>query len=121
MNLIPFYSNERIYREYLCLNGTVICQYKGNKYNIPIEINLHQNHPFQSPTAKVKPTSNMYIANTNQDVQQDGTVNNLYLRSWRHVNYLTLAFKTNFKIEFLCTENVKLKIFVVWIELKVLL
>ncbi|CAF0798538.1 unnamed protein product [Adineta steineri] len=84
LNLIPYYTNERIYREYLCLTGTVVCQYKANKYNIPIEINIHQNHPSQSPTAKVKPTSNMYISTTNPDVQPDGTIINHYLRSWRH-------------------------------------
>ncbi len=85
LNLIVSYSNERISRENLCLSGTVICQYRGNRYNIPIEIHIHPNHPYQSPTAKVKPTSNMFISTNNQDVQSDGTIHNHYLKSWRHV------------------------------------
>ncbi|CAF0806227.1 unnamed protein product [Rotaria sordida] len=71
-------------KEYLCLCGTVLCEYKGNRYNIPIEINLNENHPYKSPIAQVKPTSNMFISSTNKDVQSDGTITINYLKTWRH-------------------------------------
>jgi len=85
LKLVGYYTNERNIREYLCLYGTVVCQYKGNRYNIPIEISLNENHPFISPFAYVKPTPNMFISPNNPYVQPDGAIILNYLKTWRHV------------------------------------
>ena len=70
----------------MCLYGTVVCQYRGNRYNIPIEVWIQQDHPIVPPLVYVKPTSNMYVSPTSRDVQPDGTVVIPYLKNWRHVN-----------------------------------
>ncbi|CAF3459883.1 unnamed protein product [Rotaria sp. Silwood1] len=84
LKLNRYNLNEGYSKEYLCLSGTVLCEYKENRYNIPIEIILNENHPYKSPIAQVKPTSNMFISPTNQDVQSDGTITINYLKTWRH-------------------------------------
>ncbi|CAF1569538.1 unnamed protein product [Adineta ricciae] len=71
-------------KELLRLQGTVLCRYRGNQYNIPIEIWLQQDHPIVAPIAYVKPTSDMHVSTTSGDVRIDGTVIIPYLRNWRH-------------------------------------
>ena len=73
-------------KESLRLHGTVVCRYRGNQYNIPIEIWLQQDHPIVPPIVYVKPTSDMHVSTTSSDVRVDGTVIIPYLRNWRHVN-----------------------------------
>ncbi|CAF4335298.1 unnamed protein product, partial [Adineta steineri] len=80
------YYNDGTAKELLCLYGTVTCQYKGNRYNIPIEIFLQPEHPIVAPVAYVKPTPDMYVSPTSRDVQPDGTVIIPYMRNWRHPN-----------------------------------
>jgi len=87
LKIASYYYNNGTSKELLCLNGTVACQYKGNRYNIPIEIWLQQDHPNVSPLAYVKPTPDMYVSPTSKDVQPDGTVIIPYLKNWRHVKY----------------------------------
>jgi ESCRT-I complex subunit TSG101 len=86
LKVAPYTYNNGISKELLCLHGTVICHYRGNRYNIPIEIWLQQDHPNVSPLAYVKPTLDMYISPSSRDVQPDGTIVIPYLRSWRHPN-----------------------------------
>jgi ESCRT-I complex subunit TSG101 len=81
-----FYDNGTS-KELICLHGTVACQYKGNRYNIPIEIWLQQDHPNVPPLAYVKPTSHMYVSPTSKHVLPDGTVIIPYLKNWRQVKH----------------------------------
>lgn len=96
LKIVPYYYNNGTSKDLLCLYGTVSCQYRGNRYNIPIEIWLQQDHPNVPPLAYVKPTPNMYVSPTSNDVQPDGTIIIPYLKNWRHVKhnffYLCLGF-----------------------------
>lgn len=80
-----YFYNNGTSEELLCLYGTVTCQFRGNQYNIPIEIWLQQDYPKTPPLVYVKPTPEMYISPTSRDVQPDGTVIITYLKDWRHV------------------------------------
>jgi ESCRT-I complex subunit TSG101 len=93
LKIAPYYYNDGNPRDLLCLAGTVACQYKGNRYNIPIEIWVQQDHPHVTPLAYVKPTPNMYVSAASNDVRPDGTIILPYLKNWRHVNiYLWILF-----------------------------
>lgn len=90
-----YYYNDGTSKELLCLTGTVACNYRSNRYNIPVEVWLQQDHPQIPPLAYVKPTIDMYISTTTQDVKPDGTIIIPYLRTWRHpTNDLSTLFKT---------------------------
>ncbi|CAF4464908.1 unnamed protein product [Rotaria sp. Silwood2] len=84
LKLVEYYYNDGTSKELLCLAGTVACQYKGNRYNIPIEIWFQQDHPNVPPLAYVKPTPDMYVSPASKDVQSDGTIIISYLKNWRH-------------------------------------
>jgi len=84
LKVAPYVYNSGISKDLLCLHGTVTCNFRGNRYNIPIEIWIQQDHPNVPPLVFVKPTLNMYVSNTSKDVQPDGTVIIPYLRNWRH-------------------------------------
>ncbi|CAF1605225.1 unnamed protein product [Rotaria sp. Silwood1] len=86
LKIAPYYYNSGISKDLLCLHGTVACQYKGNRYNIPIEIWFQQDHPIVPPLAYVKPTADMFVSTTSKDVQPDGTIIIPYVRNWRHPN-----------------------------------
>ncbi len=87
LKVAPYIYNNGTSKELLCLYGTVVCPYRGNRYNIPIEIWLQQDHPNVPPLAYVKPTPDMYVSPTSRDVQPDGTIIIPYLKNWRHVKY----------------------------------
>ena len=87
LRLSQYFYNDGSSKELLCLSGTVACDYRGSRYNIPVEIWLQPDHPHVSPMAYVKPTSDMYVSPNSQDVQPDGTVVIPYLRAWRHVSH----------------------------------
>ncbi|CAF3289570.1 unnamed protein product [Rotaria sp. Silwood2] len=84
LKIAPYYYTSGISKDLLCLYGTVPCQYRGNRYNIPIEIWFQQDHPIVPPLAYVKPTSDMFVSTASRDVQSDGTIIIPYLRNWRH-------------------------------------
>ncbi|CAF3626646.1 unnamed protein product [Rotaria sordida] len=86
LKIAPFFYNQGISKDLLCLHGTIACNYRGNRYNIPIEIWFQQDHPQVPPLAYVKPTPDMFVSTTSGDVQADGTVVISYLRNWRHPN-----------------------------------
>ncbi|KAF2352525.1 Steadiness box (SB) domain [Trinorchestia longiramus] len=68
-------------RYLLCLEGTIPVVYKGSTYNIPICLWLLDNHPYSSPMAFVKPTSEMLIK-ASRHVDQNGKVYLPYLHEW---------------------------------------
>jgi ESCRT-I complex subunit TSG101 len=81
----PYYYNDGISKELLCLHGTVAIRYRGDTYNIPVEIWLQEDHPIAAPLAYVKPTLDMYISQASKYVQPDGLIVLAYLKSWNHV------------------------------------
>ena len=85
LKLSEYYYNDGTSKELLNLSGTVACQYKGSRYNIPVEIWFQQDHPASVPLAYVKPTSDMHVSPSSKDVLPDGTVIISYLQKWRHV------------------------------------
>ncbi len=87
LKLVEYFYNDGNSKELICLNGTVACQYKGSRYNIPIEIWLQQDHPIVPPLAYVKPTPDMYVSPTSKHVLPDGTVIIPYLKNWRQVKH----------------------------------
>ncbi|CAF3521392.1 unnamed protein product, partial [Rotaria socialis] len=62
LKIAPYFYNNGTSKDLLCLHGTVTCQYKGNRYYIPIEIWFQQDHPNVPPLAYVKPTSDMFVS-----------------------------------------------------------
>jgi len=66
----------------LTLKGTIPVNYKGSKYNIPIQVWLFNNHPYAAPMVYVKPTSSMVIK-PNKHVDQTGRVYLPYLNQWK--------------------------------------
>lgn len=85
LKVAPYGYSQRVSKELLCLYGTVLCRFRGQQYNIPVEIWLQQDHPIVAPIAYVRPTVDMFVATNSRDVQPDGVVIIPYLRTWRHV------------------------------------
>ena len=105
--MIPYYYNDGSSKDLLCLSGTVGCQYRGNHYNIPIEIWFQQDHPHVIPLAYVKPISGMYVSTTSQDVQPDGTIVLSYLKQWRHVTISSENQNNSLIYYFSCVFSLK--------------
>lgn len=64
------------------LRGTVPIQFKGNTYNIPVEVWIPKAYPRQAPMCYVTPTAAMNVRKT-QDVELDGlVVGGEYVRTW---------------------------------------
>ena len=85
LRLKPYHCKDSTSRELLVLSGIIVTQYKGNRYNIPIEIWLQEDHPFLPPLVYVKPTADMHISPMSKVVQPDGLVVLPYLTSWTYV------------------------------------
>ncbi|CAF0930032.1 unnamed protein product, partial [Didymodactylos carnosus] len=83
LKVSSYYFNDGSNKDLLCLEGTVSVTYKGNRYNIPIEIWLTDDHPNKPPMCYVKPTPDMRIA-PSSIVESDGHIVIQYLKSWRH-------------------------------------
>ncbi len=94
LKVAPYYYSNGTSKELLCLYGTVACEYRNTRYNIPIEIWLQEDHPKVTPLAFVKPTADMYVSPKSTDVQPDGTVTIPYLKGWRHVSEILFFVST---------------------------
>jgi ESCRT-I complex subunit TSG101 len=101
LKIASYFYNAGTSKELICLHGTVACQYKGSRYNIPIEIWLQQDHPNVPPLTYVKPTPDMYVSPTSKDVLPDGTVIISYLKNWHHVKHKFWVFRKFYFILFL--------------------
>lgn len=100
LKIAQFVYPNRATKELLCLYGTVLCRYRGQQYNIPVEIWLQQDHPTTQPIVYVRPTPDMYVATNSRDVQPDGLVIIPYIRGWRHVNHSNESFLCHFFVHF---------------------
>ncbi|GAU97664.1 hypothetical protein RvY_08922 [Ramazzottius varieornatus] len=71
-------------RELLNLTGTLPITYKGNTYNIPVEMWIMDTHPYNPPLCYVKPTADMRIKSPHRHVDQNGRIYLPYLTDWNH-------------------------------------
>ncbi|EME28345.1 Tumor susceptibility gene 101 protein [Galdieria sulphuraria] len=71
----------------ICLGGTVAVRYKGNGYNIPVDIWIPEPYPSYPPLVYVTPTPNMYIPSDHPYVDTSGLVNLTYLAKWDPSSY----------------------------------
>lgn len=87
----------------ICLSGTIPMPYKGNTYNIPVNIWIHNDYPNQAPIVLVTPTREMQIK-PSKIVDSNGRVYLPYLHEWkaRHgydlislVNILCMEFSSS--------------------------
>ena len=67
----------------LLLQGTVGMNYRGQTYNIPIDMYLPSSYPVSPPVIFVRPVSSMMIKEGHRHVGQDGMVYMPYLHSWK--------------------------------------
>mmetsp|Transcript_13271 Transcript_13271/g.28131 ORF Transcript_13271/g.28131 Transcript_13271/m.28131 type:complete len:436 (+) Transcript_13271:65-1372(+) len=67
----------------LMLGGTLPMTYRGQTYNIPIDIYLPPAYPLRPPTVFVRPVSTMAIKENHRHVGLDGRVYLPYLSEWR--------------------------------------
>ena len=66
----------------ICLSGTIPMPYKGNTYNIPVNIWIHADYPTQAPIVLVTPTKDMQIK-PSKIVDNNGRVYLPYLHEWK--------------------------------------
>ncbi|MBW0501225.1 hypothetical protein O181_040940 [Austropuccinia psidii MF-1] len=66
----------------ICLSGTILVNYRGSNYNIPIAIWLPYDFPKEIPIVYVTPTSDMIIK-TSDFIDPAGKCINGYLDSWK--------------------------------------
>lgn len=66
----------------ICLSGTIPMPYKGNTYNIPVNIWVHGDYPNQAPIVLVTPTREMQIK-PSRIVDANGRVYLPYLHEWK--------------------------------------
>ena len=71
----------------LILSGTIPIQYRGQQYNIPIEIFLPDAYPDQPPKAFVRPTASMIVKPGHRYVNSDGEIMIESLVPWTHDMY----------------------------------
>ena len=80
-----FVTNEGALLELLVLEGTILIEYQGRKYNIPVEIFLPLEYPMGPPLAFVRPNSSMEVKPGHPVVDSNGSVCRLpYLCAWGH-------------------------------------
>ena len=65
----------------ICVEGTVPINFRGQQYNIPLNIWLHRNYPMAPPTSFVVPTATM-VVKPSKHVDTSGRVYMPYLHNW---------------------------------------
>jgi len=75
-------TNDGRQRRLLCLRGTIPCWYKGNTYNIPLDVWITENYPTAPPTCFVTPTADMMVKPGHQHVGSDGMCYLPFLTNW---------------------------------------
>eukprot|EP00916_Digyalum_oweni_P024185 GHVL01039995.1.p1 GENE.GHVL01039995.1~~GHVL01039995.1.p1 ORF type:complete len:447 (+),score=45.44 GHVL01039995.1:140-1480(+) len=81
-SLEPFVFNDGRTQHLVQLEGTIPVPYKGNTYNIPLQLWIMDSHPYNPPMVYVRPTSTMQIK-SGRYVDMNGKVDMPYLREWR--------------------------------------
>ncbi|XP_014247252.1 tumor susceptibility gene 101 protein [Cimex lectularius] len=76
-----YVANDGTCKNLLSLEGTIPIKYRGNRYNIPICIWLHETHPKFPPICFVKPTPDMQIK-VSTCIDYSGRIYLPYLSDW---------------------------------------
>uniref|UniRef100_A0A7S1ZAS4 UEV domain-containing protein n=1 Tax=Ditylum brightwellii TaxID=49249 RepID=A0A7S1ZAS4_9STRA len=77
------YENDGNYTPAVLLfSGTVAMIYKGNTYNIPVDMYLPPGYPVRAPVCFVRPVAGMEIKSKHKHVGSDGMIYAPYLNSW---------------------------------------
>lgn len=71
----------------LMFSGTISMLYRGNTYNIPIDIYLPSAYPISPPTAFVRPIATMMIKERHKHVASSGMVYMPYFNSWNQYSH----------------------------------
>lgn len=74
-----------VFKELVCLSGTIPVNFRGNVYNIPVQIFLSETHPYDKPIAYVRPTPDMNI-NVSDAVDSNGLISLPCLKEWNYQN-----------------------------------
>ena len=75
-------SNDGRENRVLILTGTAPIDFKGARYNIPVEMYVLPTHPVVPPQAFVRPTQSMMVKPNHRHVGSDGMIYLPYLNSW---------------------------------------
>ncbi|CAI5735052.1 unnamed protein product [Hyaloperonospora brassicae] len=67
----------------LNLEGTIPIFYRGNQYNIPVELWIVEKYPMASPVCYVRPTADMMVKPGHKHVTSDGFVEIPYTLDWQ--------------------------------------
>ena len=89
------YPNGQI-KDLITLTGTIPVNFRGNRYNIPVQVYLSDLHPYTPPVAYVRPTSDMSI-NVSETVDPNGRISLPCLKEWNYPHselYMLLNFMT---------------------------
>ncbi|KAL8595359.1 hypothetical protein ACOMHN_020112 [Nucella lapillus] len=81
-SLEPFVFNDGTSQHLVQLGGTIPVSYKGNTYNIPVQLWIMESHPYNPPMVYVRPTSTMQIKSGHY-VDMNGKVDMPFLREWK--------------------------------------
>lgn len=65
----------------LQLKGTIPMQFRGQTYNVPIEVWVNKAYPREPPIGYVSPTKDMLVRKT-EEVDLDGLINGTYQKEW---------------------------------------
>ncbi|CAC5399748.1 TSG101 [Mytilus coruscus] len=79
----PFIFNDGSQKDLVHIDGCLPVQFRGNIYNIPIDIVILDTHPYNPPIVYVKPADGMNIK-PGTYVNLSGKVDLPYLRDWRY-------------------------------------
>ena len=88
----------------ICLSGTIPMPYKGNTYNIPVNIWIHNDYPNQAPIVLVTPTREMQIK-PSKIVDSNGRVYLPYLHEWKARHVCSVFWVYRFPITMMCPHS----------------
>ncbi|XP_025096913.1 tumor susceptibility gene 101 protein-like isoform X2 [Pomacea canaliculata] len=77
-----FVFNDGTKQNLVQFEGTIPVPYKGNVYNIPVQLWLLDSHPYDPPMVYVRPTSTMNIR-AGRYVDMNGKVDMPFLQQWK--------------------------------------
>lgn len=87
----------------LVLQGTIAIHFRGNTYQLLVDLYLVSSYPNRPPVAFVRLAPNMYLKENHKHVGSDGKVYLPYLHNWHNVTHnlveLTVAMSSVFSAD----------------------
>jgi len=80
--IAPLVENDGEVQHCLVLQGTIAMHFRGNTYQLLVDIYLPPGYPSRPPVAYVRLTENMYLKENHMHVGSDGKVYLPYLHEW---------------------------------------